>query len=469
MRLSHAAFLWITVSLAACGRKDTSGKPVVSPVDSSARVSHEPADVRQSFARDIDDIRKRDTLVVLSPYNSTSYFLYRGEPMGYEYELLRQFAADIGVKLKLVVVQDRDSLFAMLNSGRGDIAAARLIPLESDSGKVRFTRALYRTDPVLVQQSKPVATAVAKLPGEVDTILKPGPAERGPSPYTARVRLVSKASELANQKVDLPKQSPYRQTLIELADSVSGDIQVVELDASAETLIREVAKGNIGYTVTEGNLADLQTGYYKNIKVRPVIGQSKKVAWAVRRNAPLLLAELDDWIADTKKTGPLFDRLYKKYFIDRRGYEERVTSRYLMSQTGTLSPYDDLLKQYADSLGWDWRLLGSQMYQESRFNPNARSWAGAVGLLQLMPATARQFGVHNAHNPSDNVRGAAKFLKWLMKYWKTRIPDDSERLSFVLASYNTGAGHVEDAQRLAEKHGDNPKKWQDVAYWLLQK
>ena len=292
MRLSHAAFLWITVSLAACGRKDTSGKPVVSPVDSSARVSHEPADVRQSLARDIDDIRKRDTLVVLSPYNSTSYFLYRGEPMGYEYELLRQFAADIGVKLKLVVVQDRDSLFAMLNSGRGDIAAARLIPLESDSGKVRFTRALYRTDPVLVQQSKPVATAVAKLPGEVDTILKPGPAERGPSPYTARVRLVCKASELANQKVDLPKQSPYRQTLIELADSVSGDIQVVELDAWAETLIREVAKGNIGYTVTEGNLADLQTGYYKNIKVRPVIGQSKKVAWAVRRNAPLLLAEL---------------------------------------------------------------------------------------------------------------------------------------------------------------------------------
>ena len=389
--------------------------------------------------------------------------------MGYEYELLKQFAADIGVTLKMVVVQDRDSMFAMLNSGRGDIAAARLIPLQSDSGRVKFTRALYRTDPVLVQQAKPVSKAIAKLPDPVDTILKPGPAERGPQTYSARVRPVSSPSELANQKVDLPRKSPYQQTLLELADSITGDIQVVEVDASSETLIREVAKGNVAFTVTEGNLAELQTGYYKNLKVRPVIGQSKKVAWAVRRNAPQMLTELNDWISDTKKTGPLFDRLYKKYFVNRRAYEERVTSRYLMSETGTLSPYDHLLKKYADTLGWDWRLLGSQMYQESRFKPTARSWAGAVGLLQLMPATGRQFGVRNPRDPNDNVRGAVKFLQWLNRYWTPRIPDEKERLSFILASYNTGAGHVEDAQRLAEKHGDNPKKWDDVAYWLLQK
>jgi membrane-bound lytic murein transglycosylase F len=389
--------------------------------------------------------------------------------MGYEYELLKQFAADIGVTLKMVVVQDRDSMVAMLNNGRGDIAAARLIPLPSDSGRVRFTRALYRSDPVLIQQAQPASKAIAKLPDPVDTILKPGPAEPGPRSYTARVRPIATPAELANHKVDVPRQSPYLQTLVELADSITGDIQVVEVDASAEALIREVAKGNISYTVTEGNLADLQTGYYKNLKVRPVIGPSKKVAWATRRNAPKLLAELDDWIGDTKRSGPLFARLYKKYFIDRRGYEERVTSRYLMSETGTLSPYDALLKRYADSLGWDWRLLGSQMYQESRFKPTARSWAGAVGLLQLMPATARQFGVRNPQNPDDNVRGAVRFLKWLSAYWKTRVPNDAERLSFILASYNTGAGHVEDAQRLADKHGDDPQKWNDVAYWLLQK
>ena len=443
-------------------------EPKVSPIDTSALVSHKPSEVEQSFARDIEDIQKRDTLVVLSPYNSTSYFLFRGEPMGYEYELLREFAKEMGVALKVVVVNDRDSLFAMLNSGRGDIAAARLVPLESDSGRVRFTRELYRTDPVLVQQAAPVSKAISKLPDPVDTVLKPGPAEAAPRDFAGQVRAISKPADLANKKVSVPKKSPYSETLIELADSITGDIYVAEVNASSEALIREVAKGNVAYTVTEGNLADLQTGHYRNIKVRPVIGQSKKVAWAVRRNAPKLLAQLDLWIADTK-TGPLFARLYKKYFIDRQGYEERVKSRYLMSETGTLSPYDHLLKRYADTLGWDWRLLGSQMYQESRFRPAARSWAGAVGLLQLMPATGRQFGVRNPLNPEDNVRGATRFLQWLTRYWTKRIDDPSERLSFILASYNTGAGHVEDAQRLADKNGDNPKVWNDVAYWLMQK
>ena len=118
---------------------------------------------------------------------------------------------------------------------------------------------------------------------------------------------------------------------------------------------------------------------------------------------------------------------------------------------------------------WDWRLLASQAYQESRFNPAARSWAGATGLLQLMPRTAQQFGVTNPLDPEDNLRGGVRFLQWLKDYWAKRIPDEGERLKFVLASYNTGQGHVEDAQRLAEKHGGDPQRWEDVSYWLLQK
>jgi membrane-bound lytic murein transglycosylase F len=441
--------------------------PPISGADSSAKTSTSAADIAPSFAWDLDDIRKRDTLIVLAPYNSTSYFLYRGEAMGYEYELLKDFAKDAGVELRVVLVQDRDSMFNMLRAGKGDIAAARLIPLPQDSGRVAYTRELYRSEPVVVQQKQPVTKAIASLPDAVDTILKAGPAERSPT-LAARVRLISRPADLVAKRVDLPKQSPYVQTLMELEDSVTGDIHVVELDASDDKLIREVSKGNIRYTVAEGNVAELQQAYYKNLHVRPVIGAARKVAWAVRPNAPVLLGELNRWIGD-EKTGSLFNRLYNKYFTDRRGYEERVQSRYLTSETGTLSPYDKLLKQHAGALGWDWRLLGSQMYQESRFKPNARSWAGATGLLQLMPATGRQFGVRNPNDPEQNVAGAVKFLQWLTRYWTPRIPDPQERLKFILASYNTGAGHVEDAQRLAEANKDNPKKWSDVSYWLLQK
>ena len=441
--------------------------PPISGADTSAKTSTSAANVEPSFAFDLNDIQKRDTLIVLAPYNSTSYFLYRGEAMGYEYELLKDFARDAGVELRVVLVQDRDSMFNMLRAGKGDIAAARLIPLPQDSGRVAYTRELYRSEPVVIQQKQPVSKAIASLPEAVDTILKAGPAERSPT-LAARVRLVSRPADLIARRVDLPKQSPYVQTLIELEDSLTGDINVVELDASDDKLIREVAKGNIQYTVAEGNVAELQQAYYKNLHVRPVIGAAKKVAWAVRPNAPVLLGELNRWIGD-EKTGPLFNRMYRKYFTDRRGYEERVQSRYLTSETGTLSPYDKLLKQHAGSLGWDWRLLGSQMYQESRFKPTARSWAGATGLLQLMPATGRQFGVRNPNDPDQNVAGAVKFLQWLTRYWTPRIPDPQERLKFILASYNTGAGHVEDAQRLAEANKDDPKKWTDVSYWLLQK
>jgi len=188
----------------------------------------------------------------------------------------------------------------------------------------------------------------------------------------------------------------------------------------------------------------------------------------VRQNSPALLAELNNWIED-KKNGTLFDRLYKKYFVDMRGHIERATSDYLTSATGKLSAYDELLKRHAAELNWDWRLLASQAYQESRFKSDARSWAGASGLLQLMPATARQFGVRDPTDPEDNVQGATKYLKWLTGFWAERIEDEDERLNFILASYNVGPGHVEDAQRLAEKYGGNSKAWADVSYWLLQK
>src|SRR6185369_16932353 len=207
---------------------------------------------------------------------------------------------------------------------------------------------------------------------------------------------------------------------------------------------------------------------FKNLRVRPVLGEKHSVSWAVRKNSPELMNELNRWIEE-KKNGAFFDNLYKKYFIDRRHYLERVNSEYLTSSTGKLSEYDGLLKQYAAELSWDWRLLASQAYQESRFRPAARSWAGATGLLQLMPGTAKQFGVTNSLDPADNVQGAVKFLKWLQTFWEKRVPDQNERLKFILASYNCGAGHVEDGQRLAEKYGGDPQKWEDVSYWLLQK
>jgi len=433
------------------------------PVDEAGDVPLGPP-----IDRDLEAIKQHGTLTILAPYNSTTYFLLRGEPMGYEYELLKAFSQEHGLTLVMKVVKNQRTLYQRLNRGEGDIVAARIIPKPEDEAKVSFTHALYRTEPALVQQIAPPDKA--NLPGPVKTAIMSEPADIIPGEIEIPARLITKPSQLAGETVTLPKNSAYRRTLIELADEISGDIQVVEVGGKIddEALVNKVAKGDIEYTVVQNNLAELKEAYFTNIRIRPLVGASNRIAWVIRKNSSELLKELNRWI-EYKQTGTsLFDKMYKKYFIDRKGYKERAESGYLMHETGKLSQYDPLLRRYSVELSWDWRLLASQTFQESRFKPNAKSWAGATGLLQLMPATGQEFGVQNLRDPEDNVRGAVKFLAWLTDHWSKTIEDKDERLKFILASYNCGAGHVEDAQRLTERYGGNPKAWDDVAYWLLQ-
>jgi membrane-bound lytic murein transglycosylase F len=428
--------------------------------------------------RDLPEIREAKVLTMVAPYNSTTYFLYRGEPMGYEYDLLKAFAREHGLKLRVVLARDGEQLTPMLLEGDGDIVAARLIPPSQEEAArqgVAFTHALYRTRPTLVQQ-KPRRPA-PKLPRPVKQIVherhaegKPdAPGAMGTEVTQVPARLITRPVQLAGEKVTLPRASPFHRTLLELEQEISGDIYVVDVGGGVDTeaLIEQVSTGQVDLTVAQENLAELKEAVYSNLSVTPTLGPLHSIAWEVRRNSPALLAELNRWI-EKKQDGALFRQLYRKYFVDRRRYRERVKSRYLTSKTGRLSAYDGLLKRHAPAVDWDWRLLASQAYQESKFEPRARSWAGATGLLQLMPATARHFGVRNRLDPEQNVRGGVAFLKWLVKYWSTRIPDEEERLKFVLASYNAGPGHVGDGRRLAEKHGDNPNRWDDVAYWMLQ-
>jgi len=330
-----------------------------------------------SVAHDLPAIQQRDTLTVIAPYNSTTYFLYRAEPMGYEYELLRKFAEDMDVTLRMLVVTERDSMVKLLRAGKGDIVAARMVPTPEDSGLVAYTKALYTTNPVLVQRAaNPPAPAPTDTTAKPDSAAQPAqPARPATTPVTtARVRQIQRPSQLQGQRVDVPEQSPYTRTLIELADTLTGDIHVVEVDASSEALIRAVSEGTIRFTVAQGNLADISSEHYTNLSVRPVLGEAGPIAWAVRPNAPQLLTQLDQWIAD-QKNAPLLKSLYTKYFIHSAGYHQRIDSPFLASTTGRLSEYDTLFKEGAKKIGWDWRLLASQAYQESKFKPRARSWA----------------------------------------------------------------------------------------------
>jgi len=135
-----------------------------------------------------------------------------------------------------------------------------------------------------------------------------------------------------------------------------------------------------------------------------------------------------------------------------------------------VSKYDDLIMDFSVSIKWDWRLLASLICQESEFDADVRSVAGAYGLMQIMPVTGRNFNIDITASPENNLKAGILYINWLYSIFTPKIPDKVERLSFVLAAYNAGPGHVLDAMRLAEKNGMDPQKWDgSVAVWLLKK
>jgi membrane-bound lytic murein transglycosylase F len=162
-----------------------------------------------------------------------------------------------------------------------------------------------------------------------------------------------------------------------------------------------------------------------------------------------------------------YNIIYKKYFENRRQFKKRITSEYFTSSSGKISKYDEIVKKYSENLGWDWVLVKSLIYQESMFEHSNKSWAGAKGLMQLMPATAKELGVTDVHDPDQNIKAGTKYLKRMYGYWDN-IPDTIQRIKFAMASYNCGYGHVKDAQRLAKKFNKDTLNWDNgVDFFVL--
>lgn len=448
----------------ACGQAPHEARPDAAPMPKPLEAKAAPAPVRPPIARDLEQIAADRTLKVIFTFNSTGYFIYRGETMGYEYELLNLFAEESGLRLEPVIARDSKVLFEALNRGDGDVVAAQLAASPSEE-EVLMTDSLYSTAPVLVQRG--VGAPAAGASGTVKRATAREKRETGAGPITIRARLVSRPADLAGQQVHVARVTPYRRRLVELNVELARDIEVVEVDETTDKLIERLAEGDIAFTVAAENVAALRTGEYSNLLIKPAIGPPQPVVWALRKSSPRLHDALNQWLAVQRQKG-LMNVLYRKYFLDRRGYRKRVASRYLTGETGRLSPWDDAFRGAARIPSWDWRLVAAQSYQESRFDPRARSWAGAVGLMQMMPRTARELGI-DARDPEESIEGACRYLRRIEEAWRPAVKRRAERLKFVLASYNVGLGHVQDAFRLAEKNGDDATSWENVAYWLIRK
>jgi membrane-bound lytic murein transglycosylase F len=421
---------------------------LIIAIDSCIIVTDYSDHLQTSFD-DLDKIRERGKLVAVTDINSTNYFIYKGEPMGFHYELLRSFSEYLGLEIEIIASNDIPGSFEMLNTGQADILAYSLTVNAPRKEGIRFSEPIGTTRQVLVQR-KPDNWRKITM-DEIDR------------------SLVRKHLDLIGKTVYVQRGSSSVETLKNIEKEIGDSFNIVEVPYESEELISFVAKGEIDYTVCDENIAIVNTSYYPLIDIKTAISVSQNLAWAMRKSGSDQLAEAaDQWITSFKKTGA-YALIYAKYYKNgRSGY--MIMSDYYTLSTGKVSRWDDLIRAYSDSINWDWRLLASLVCQESRFQADAESHTGAYGLMQVLPSTGENLGIDIKASPHNNLKAGTKYINQLESLFLERIPDENERLRFILAAYNSGPGHVLDAMALASKNGMDPEKWEgNVAVWMLKK
>ena len=388
--------------------------------------------LRHPYIFDLPDIKTRGTLRVAVDNNSTSYYIYRGRRMGYEFELLRDLSKNLEVQLELVLVSDIERAFDLLESGKVDLVAMNLEVSNLRQRNAAFTHYLGTRSTVVV----------------------------GKNSDEGRVSW----DKIGTDTIFVRKGTVYPFQLKEIKDSLQLEFTISELPEQEENLIDHVADGKIEWTVADRTIAKVNQTYYEGLDVSLKVSENGTVGWATRSNSPILLEKVNTWLAEKKRR--FIPELYAKYFLSPRNTFYRSNSQFSSLAGNRISSYDDIIKDAAGELGWDWRLLAALVYKESGFDTAATSYAGAEGLLQLMPVTLKRFGVTNPNDPLQSLQGGVRYLLYLDKFWRERVPDANERIKFILASYNIGQGHVEDAWRLTMKYGENTRSWADVSVFL---
>jgi membrane-bound lytic murein transglycosylase F len=391
--------------------------------------------LKEPYIFDLAAIQERGTLRAAVDNNSTSYYIYRGRRMGYEFELLRDLGKSLGVQLELVVLEDIDEAFDYLESGKVDVIAMNLENTKERSDRASFTNYLGTMSTVVVGR-KPIE-----------------------KPVTWK--------EIGSDTIFVRKGTIYTSRLNSIKDSLNLSFTVLESVDHEENLIDQIADKKIKWTIADRNIAKANQTYYQGLDVNLKVSENGTVAWAVRKNAPVLLGEINTWLSEKKKR--FIPDVYAKYFLNARNNFYRTNSSFSSLGGNRISVFDELIQESSRELGWDWRLLAALVYKESGFDTSAVSYAGAEGLLQLMPVTLERFGVTEPDDPQQSLQGGVKYLQYLDKFWRGRVPDANERIRFILASYNIGQGHVEDAWRLTLKYGKSTQSWEDVSFFLKLK
>jgi membrane-bound lytic murein transglycosylase F len=371
----------------------------------------------------LNRIYQAGKVTVITANNAHCYYIYREDPMGFEYELAAVFAKYLAVDLNMLT-PGWSEMFDMLKSSKGDFIAASLTKTPAREKSLDFSdEYLSVRQYVIIHKDN----------------------------YTIR-----RIGDLNGKIIHVRSATSYEQRLLELKKNGLEVNLILHKNVPTEELIRQVAKKEIEITIADTNVAFLNRRYFPNIKMIFPITEKQSLGWAVRKGNTELLEKINKFFVKISKDATL-DRIYEKYYsgvkifdyVDLKKFHKRVEIR--------LPQYKNILKQAASKYGFDWLLIAAVTYQESHFNPNAKSHTGVRGMMQLTLKTAQEMGIKNRIDPVQSIQGGVKYLSKL--YNRFEDIKGFDRILFTLAAYNVGYGHVRDAQEIAHQLGLDRRKW----------
>ncbi len=386
---------------------------------------------RKRYVGDVEEIKRRGVLRVLTRNSSATYFVARGAQRGFQYELAQAFADTLGVRLAMVVPPTRDALIEALLAGEGDMIAAGMSHTPDRAEKLRFTAPLFSARRVFVT-------------------------------HRHTVKVIESAQDLAQFDIHVNFRSTTMGNIRDAQAEAGLPFRLFDVggEAEMEEMLRRVSAGVYEATVSDLSLVDLSKAAGAQVEPRFELGSPRDKAWAFHPYSTELAAVADKFVRKHRKSG-LIRMMYARYFKASSRFAARARNlEYRADADGAISPYDELFKQMAGETGIDWRLLAAVAYSESRFNAQAKSRWGAVGLMQVLPNTAKRVGISTGlEKPINNIRAGARYLRRLARVFEQAGVAKRQQMRFALAAYNAGLGHIFDARRLAEMTGRDRNRW----------
>ncbi|MDX1569756.1 MAG: membrane-bound lytic murein transglycosylase MltF [Xanthomonadales bacterium] len=380
----------------------------------------------------LDRILERGTLRIATVNSPVTYFNVQDREIGFEYDLARRFAADLGVELE-VRTAPFHRLLDLVTSGEVDLAAASITVTPERRQRVRFGPAYQEVTQEVV--------------------------------YRAGSNRPTSPEDLVGRNLWVVAGSSYAETLRRLK-AILPDLSWREIaTGDIEMIFAAITSGDADVTIADSNIFAMHRRFFPRLAEGFALTEPQPIAWAFPQGEDRSLIErAEQFFARIKANGRLA-RIIDRYTAHIPDYD-RLNTRYLLRHIRTrlpgLRPY---FRQAAEATGFDWRLLAAVAYQESHWDPQAVSPTGVRGIMMLTRATAEEMGVSDRRDPKESILAGAEYLKRMHDKIPARI-EEPDRTWMALAAYNVGWGHLEDARILTQRMGGNPDRWADVAKHL---